>query len=352
MLHGTVADPQLAGLDPRQRAVLVLERNKAGLVHNAEKTAEEVLADTARAAQVSLPETASVVSLRVLSNMESVRVSTVPKPVSGPANRPPAVAGSFYDADVQELTRTVDRLLAGEHRPEHWPAAMVPHAGLKYSGAVAAAVLKRIQIPKTVIVIGPKHTALGVDCAVAGHQAWQLPGGVIESDTKLARELCQAIPGLELDAAAHEREHAIEVELPLLARLAPESKVVGIVIGHGDLSSARRFGQGLANLLRERDDRPLLLISSDMNHFAPDADNRLLDELALAALDRCDPEELYEKVTENNISMCGVLPAIIVLETLKLLDGGRKSERVAYATTADVTGDASRVVGYAGMLFS
>lgn len=349
-LHGTAADPHLAGLDPRRQAILILERNKAGLVFDPEQAAEDLLAESVRQAQVSHPDTASVMSLSALASAAPVRVSTAPRPVRGPAARPAAVAGTFYEADFQELSRTVDRLLEGERRPESWPAALVPHAGLKYSGRIAADVLKRIRIPKTVIVLGPKHTPLGVEWAVAPQQRWLLPGGAIESDEELARELCQAIPGLELDAAAHEREHAIEVELPLLARLAPETKVVGVALGHGDLNSARRFAEGLAGLLRERADRPLLLISSDMNHFAPDAENRRLDDLALTALERGDPAELYETVTQNNISMCGLLPAVIVLETLKRLGSGERIERVGYATTADVTGDTSRVVGYAGML--
>ena len=104
-------------------------------------------------------------------------------------------------------------------------------------------------------------------------------------------------------------------------------------------------------MLSECDEPPLLLISSDMNHFATDAETRRLDEMALQALERLDPEDVYEPVTENQISMCGVLPAVIVLETLRLLGGLTKAERVGYATTADVTGDKSRVVGYAGMLF-
>ena len=172
----------------------------------------------------------------------------------------------------------------------------------------------------------------------------------------LARQLCQAIPGLEMDAAAHQREHAIEVELPLLARLAPESKVVGIAIGHGDLESCRRFAEGLAGLLRERKERPLLLISSDMNHFATDAETRRLDELALAALERGDPEALYETVTRQQHQH--VRRAAGGDRAGNAAPAGRRSsridpsraERVGYATTADVTGDTSRVVGYAGML--
>ena len=307
--------------------------------------------DATSQARVNQPDSATVFSLAALTNLVRVNVSTAPQPVRGPDVRPAAMAGKFYEADPAALARTVDQLLAGERQPEFWPAAMVPHAGLQYSGRIAAAVLKRLQIPKTVIVIGPSHTGRGMEWAVAPHQTWALPGGSIASDFLFARQLCQAIPGLALDAAAHQYEHGIEVELPLLARLAPESRVVGITIAHGDLESCRRFAQGLAELIRKREDKPLLLISSDMNHFASDVENRRLDELALAALDRGNPAELYDTVQRHHISMCGVLPAVIVLETLRLLGGGNKATRVGYATTADVTGDTSRVVGYAGMLF-
>jgi len=139
--------------------------------------------------------------------------------------------------------------------------------------------------------------------------------------------------------------------LPFLALLAPQANVVGIAIGDGDLESCRRFATGLANVLRPLKEPPLLLISSDMNHFATDKENRLLDEMALASLDSLDPQTVYDTVTNNGISMCGVLPAVIVLETLRLLGKARKAERAGYATTADVTGDTNRVVGYAGMLF-
>jgi AmmeMemoRadiSam system protein B len=351
VLHGTVAVPYLDGLEPRHRAVLVLERNNAGLCYDPDGMADEVLMETAGLAQVTQPQRAVVYSLDTLTNATPVRISTAPRPVRGPAVRPPAVAGKFYEANPADLARTVDRLLAGPMQAEPWPAALVPHAGLKFSGHIAADVLKRIKIPDTVIVIGPKHTPLGVEWAVAPNETWALPGGTVAADVGLAQQLCQAIPGLSLDAAAHQREHAIEVELPLLARLAPRVRVVGIAIGHGDLDSCRRFAEGLAGILRGRADRPLLLISSDMNHFATDTENRRLDALALAALDRANPEVLYETVTSHNISMCGVLPAVIMLETLRLLGALRKTERVGYATSADVTGDTSRVVGYAGMLF-
>jgi AmmeMemoRadiSam system protein B len=229
---------------------------------------------------------------------------------------------------------------------------MVPHAGLVYSGALAAAVLNRLEFPARVIVIGPKHTRFGVDWAVSPHESWSIPSGRVASDPEVARVLTDAIPGLKLDAAAHLREHAIEVELPFLARLAPRSKVIGVAIGGGDWEHCQRFAEGLAGLIRNLPEPPLLLISSDMNHFATDRENRLLDEVALRAMERLDPAHLLDTVTSHDISMCGVLPAVIVMETLRRLGGLTTFERVGYATSADVTGDTSRVVGYAGVLLN
>jgi AmmeMemoRadiSam system protein B len=250
------------------------------------------------------------------------------------------------------LSRLVDRCLPSHVvARESWPAAMLPHAGLVYSGRIAGQTLSRIEIPSTVIVLGPKHTAQGVDWAVAPHAAWSIPGATLAADPALARILADAIPGLELDAAAHAQEHAIEVELPLLARLAPQAKIVGIAIGAGDLARCRQFASGLSQVVASMSEPPLLLISSDMNHFASDAENRRLDELALQAMETLDPARLYETVRSRHISMCGVLPAVIVMETLRQLGRLRRARRVAYATSADVSGDTSRVVGYAGMLF-
>jgi AmmeMemoRadiSam system protein B/AmmeMemoRadiSam system protein A len=351
-MHGTVRDPDLRGLDVRRRAILVTERGRAGLVFDPGRPAEELVEEAAAQARVSERSAAPVISLEAETTEPRLVLSTAPRPVAGPAVRPPAVAGQFYPGDPAALAQLVEELLGEERGAERWPAAMVPHAGLRFSGRIAAAVLRRLAIPKTVIVLGPKHTALGMEWAVAPHERWALPGGgTVASDPELARALARGIPGLELDAAAHQREHAVEVELPFLARLAPEARVVGIAVGQADLASCRRFADGLAAVLRQREDRPLLLISSDMNHFATDAETRRLDELALAALEGLDPQEVYRTVRRNHISMCGVLPAVIVLETLRRLGGLSRAERVGYATSADVTGDPSRVVGYAGMLF-
>ena len=351
-MHGTVMEPDLDGIDPAGRAVLVLEGAKWAWIYDPQKSARELVSTAAREARVRSLGAASVLSLATVSTEASLLVVEVPRPQAGPKVRPPAVAGSFYPGEADALREMVEGLLdKADRQREPWPAVMVPHAGLKYSGKIAAMVFGRVEIPAVIIVLGPRHSRVGAEWAVAPHEAWSLPGATVASDPALAHQLAAAIPDLHLDALAHQREHSIEVQLPLLARLAPHARVVGIALGAGDLDRCRRLAGGLADVLRGRPDPPLLVISSDLNHYAGDAENRRLDAIALAALERLDPAHVYEEVTRHKISMCGLLPAVVVLETLRQLGTLRKSQRVAYGTSADVTGDTSRVVGYAGMLF-
>jgi AmmeMemoRadiSam system protein B len=288
----------------------------------------------------------------MLSTVDRVSVSSVPRAVRGESTREPAVAGSFYPADVSEMNQSLDKMLAAKVVAVPCHACMVPHAGWRFSGQLAADVLQRIKFPSRIIAIGPKHTPHGLNWAVAPHHSWSIPGGSVESDYELAKKLSDAIPGLEMDAAAHQKEHGIEVELPIIARLAPETKVVGITLSGGSLERCEEFAEGLAKVVAEMDEKPLLLISSDMNHFANDQETRRLDQIALADLDRLDPDALFETVTTNHISMCGVLPAVVILKALKRLNLLRQSIQVGYSTSADVTGDTNRVVGYAGRIFN
>jgi AmmeMemoRadiSam system protein B/AmmeMemoRadiSam system protein A len=349
-LHGNVADADLRGIVPGRRAVLVLERGRCGLAHDRDETPEKLVALAAAHADVKDSAAAAIFSFATDTVQPRFTHAIRPRAALGQTVRSPAVAGAFYPAEPPALQKLVDDLLGAERGQEHWPAAMVPHAGLRFSGRVAGAVFGRLAIPSTVIILGPKHTPYGMDWAVAPQQEWAIPGARLAADSALAGQLVEAIPGLVFDAAAHQNEHAIEVELPFLARLAPRSRVVGIAIGHATLEDCQRIADGLAAVLGRLPQPPLLLISSDMNHFANDAETRRLDEIALQCIDSLDSAGLYVICKERHISMCGVVPAVIVMETLRRLGRLNRAQRVAYATSADVTGDPSRVVGYAGML--
>ena len=160
-----------------------------------------------------------------------------------------------------------------------------------------------------------------------------------------------ASTGWNSTRTAHRQEHAIEVQLPLLARLAPQLRVVGITVGDSSLPELLRFGVALSVVLRDMPKRPLLIVSSDMNHFADDATTRRLDRLALDAIATRDPEYVYETVRQNRISMCGMAPCVVAMEALRWLGCLNRCESVGCATSADAGGPTDRVVGYAGLLF-
>lgn len=352
-MHGSTHAHDLRGVDPTTRAIAVVQRQRTAIAFDSQSSPADLLQAAVLTSQIDAEEPAALFSLAAASTEPRVTWGQYPQAVTGSDVRPAAQAGRFYPADVRELNALVDRCLTGPSIEKVTaPAVMVPHAGLVFSGKIAADVLKRINIPNRVIILGPKHTANGVEWAVAPQAAWSIPGAKLAADRELAALLCQQIPGLQLDAAAHAQEHAIEVELPFLARLAPSAKVTGIAFGQANLAQCLRIAAGLANVVKSLPEPPLLVISSDMNHFASNAENRRLDEIALQALETLDPAKLFNTVRDQEISMCGLVPAVIVLETLRLLGQLHRAERTGYATSADVTGDPSRVVGYAGVILS
>jgi AmmeMemoRadiSam system protein B len=268
------------------------------------------------------------------------------------SNRKPAVAGTFYPAEESGIRSALDEWFAPPAPPRKpWRAVMVPHAGWIFSGRVAARVLARVEFPSTVIVLCPKHHSGGATCAVAPWGRWLFPGGNVEVDVELSSQLVAEVPGFQLDDGPHREEHAVEVQLPLLARLAPHTRLVAITVGRLGLEQVHLCAAAIAEVVRERLDSLLFVISSDMNHFATDQETRRLDELALQALEALDPDRLYATCHQQRISMCGALPAAIVLSTLNTLHAVHRVERVEYATSGEVNGDSQRVVGYAGLLF-
>ena len=181
------------------------------------RPAADLLAKGARQAKVTQPAGAAVYSLDALAP-GPLTFSTAPQPVRGPALRPPAVAGSFYPAEPNISFAWWTACWRGSRGQEVWSAALVPHAGWQFFGRIAANVLKRLKIPRTVIILGPKHTAHGdglgcraaPDLDVSGRESgvrFHLGPPTVASDPR---------PGD--GCAGHQREHAIEVELPFLAR--------------------------------------------------------------------------------------------------------------------------------------
>ncbi len=352
-MHGSGEKVDLAGVDSATRAIILSDPTHCGFAFDPSKSAEELLTILRRSLPVGSRE-APVHSVQTMSSMPGVISVSSPPAIKTAGVRPPAVAGRFYpaeDAARRELVQTISK---GPTPPQSSPfAVMVPHAGLKYSGQIAAHVWRSIADldGRTVIVISPKHTMNGLHWSVSPCESWRLSAGTaFASDTELAAKIVDGVKALELDAGAHQNEHGIEVQLPILEKVAPNVKVVGIALHGGSWADIQQAATELAAVLRSEDKLPLLVISSDLNHYASDSENRRLDRLALDAFATCDPQQLLQTCREKDISMCGVIPAALVMETLHQLGLEFKVQELDYGTSGDVSGDRSQVVGYAGAM--
>ena len=266
--------------------------------------------------------------------------------------RPPAVAGQFYRASAEALEAEVAGYLDPSAKAETRLGVICPHAGLMYSGPVAGAVFSRTALPDIIIMVGPNHTGMGPAVSVFSEGAWQIPGGAISIDRELAQRILARCPDAVADTSAHGREHCLEVQLPFLRHQQRDIRIVPIVLGTRDPDLFRLIGEALADVLAEcGPHRPLLLASTDMNHYESDRVTREKDRHAVAAIERMDPDGLDAAVRAHHISMCGVAPTMAVLHAVRAL-GGRSARLIRYATSAEYSGDTSRVVGYAGFTIS
>ena len=275
--------------------------------------------------------------------------------------RPPVVSGRFYPKDPVELRATVATLLADARAASHhtdptpYHAAITPHAGLIYSGPTAARVFVRTALPALVIILAPNHT--GVFGAAEGVSLWEqgafrTPLGEVAIDADAARALLEIGRGVvDVDHDAHLGEHAIEVELPFLQVLRPDVRILPLVIAWDQWQPARLLGELLARLVSTAAEPVLLLASSDLNHYEPAAVAEKKDQLAIGAIEALDGEELLARCKRERISMCGRGPAAVVLAAARAL-GAQRADVVDYRHSGWVSGDNTRVVGYAGVVIS
>lgn len=266
--------------------------------------------------------------------------------------RYPAVAGAFYPADGARLRETVQALLPAVEATRPALGAMVPHAGYIYSGGCAGQTLAGVRIPDRVILLGPNHTGRGGPLAAADQRQWATPLGLVELDQELLAALVGEVPGLEFDSRAHSSEHCLEVEVPFLQVLGGENlRIAPIVVGTHDFRALTALGEALARVAGAREAPPLILVSSDMTHYEPADRAREKDAKALAALEAVDAEGLYRTVLEEQITMCGVAPAVAACTAWRHL-GVSQGELACYTHSGIVTGDEREVVAYAGMTFA
>jgi AmmeMemoRadiSam system protein B len=264
--------------------------------------------------------------------------------------RTPAVAGRFYPGRSEELLREVRQYTSPAQSARVSAIGCVaPHAGYIYSGHVAGAVYSRLEIPEHCIILCPNHTGKGVPLAIMTATAWQTPLGEVAASAELGTRLLQSFSALQEDSAAHRSEHAIEVQLPFLQAQQKELHIVPIAVGTSDFNVLRGLGEAVAGVIGASEQEVLIIASSDMNHYEPDALTRVKDHKAIERVLAMDARGLWEVVMNEDISMCGFGPTIVMLTAAKIL-GATTATLVRYATSGDISGDRDAVVGYAGII--
>lgn len=265
--------------------------------------------------------------------------------------RKTAVAGTFYPKDPERL-RDLVRDCLGPPAPSRGRAKAVvaPHAGYIYSGRFAGQAYARVEIPNRVIVLCPNHTGRGPRVSLWPEGAWETPFGEVPIDEALADRLLSEGEGMVTpDTAAHAQEHGIEVHLPFLLAINPGVRIVPIVVGPLTVESCQKMGAAVARAVGPEREPVLLVASTDMSHYVPATEAKAKDTLALAELERLDAEGLYRVASENDISMCGLMPTTSTLVAAKAL-GATRSRLVAYGHSGERTGDLKSVVAYASAI--
>ncbi|MEA2063013.1 MAG: AmmeMemoRadiSam system protein B [Gemmatimonadota bacterium] len=272
------------------------------------------------------------------------------------AVRSPAVAGQFYPANPQLLREEVISYLDKVEidRSERDILALIaPHAGYTYSGPVAACAYCQVRGKsyETVVVISPSHRVPFGFSSVFSGKGYETPLGEVPVD----REVVQALgalsnPDVRLGEHGHldSMEHSLEVQLPFLQVVLDQFMLVPVVMGAQNASSSAALGQALAGVLEDR--RALIVASSDLSHFHDRKLAQGLDERIVECIDEFDPQRLLQEVSSRNCEACGSGPMAAAMIAARQL-GAEAGENLCYATSGDVSGDFSQVVGYTAGIF-
>jgi AmmeMemoRadiSam system protein B len=269
--------------------------------------------------------------------------------------RPAAVAGSWYPASADRLAREVDDYIGRAQVDVHdAPIAIVaPHAGLKYSGPVAAFAYRAVQHGDydAAVLVGPSHFVAFNGVAIWPRGAWQTPFGAVQVAEDLACAIAAASSDVIEHPPAHGREHSLEMQLPFLAHLLPGVPFVPMVMGYQDRETAFALADALTSAIasrtaaRERAERVLLVASSDLSHYEDAPTARAMDAVVLREVERLDPEGLMQALEREPHHACGGGPIVAVLHAARRL-GATRGRVLKYGDSGDVSGDKSSVVGY------
>jgi hypothetical protein len=268
-------------------------------------------------------------------------------------NRPEAVAGSWYPGRPAVLAAEIDRFLAdvSDSPPAGSVVGLVaPHAGLMYSGPVAAWAYRAVSGGDydVVVLVGPSHRVAFAGVALYPRGAFDTPLGPIPVADDVAADIMRATPVVHEDADVHGPEHSLEMQLPFLRRVLPATPIVPLLMGDQSKRTILALGDGLATALSGR--RALLVASSDLSHYLDARVAAVVDREVLDRVERFDAEGLMAELGARPDHACGGGPIVAVMRAAREL-GARAGRVLRYADSGDVSGDKSAVVGYMAAAF-
>ncbi len=267
--------------------------------------------------------------------------------------RPAAVAGTWYPASAGALRRDVEAYLAAvpESPLDKVTALIAPHAGLMFSGPVGAHAYKAASTGTydVVVLVGPSHFVAFDGVAIYPDGAFETPFGPALIDREGAQAIAEASPLVQPMAAAHRREHSLEMQLPFLKHVLPDVPIVPLLMGYQERETITALGAALASALKGR--RALIVASTDLSHFFDAATAVSLDARVQQTVAAFDPDALlelfeqYPSEERGRYVACGGGPAISVLLAARAL-GASGARVLRYGHSGEISGDNSGVVGY------
>ncbi|MEM1529183.1 MAG: AmmeMemoRadiSam system protein B [Desulfurococcaceae archaeon] len=278
--------------------------------------------------------------------------------------RRPAVAGYFYPSDRGRLIESIEWCFKHKLGPGDLPKLsterrrntigyVVPHAGYMYSGPIVAHAYYDMAgegIPETAIILGTNHTGYGKPISIYPEGLWGTPLGQLQVDSELGTLVTKYSELADFDVYAHLEEHSIEVQLPFLQYIYGDKvKILPIVVGIHTPEASKDLASAILKATRELNRDVVVLASSDFNHYEPHEVTVEKDMSAINKVLELNTEEFYRTIVERDISICGPGGIMTLMEIAKSLNA--RGTLLMHATSGDVGGDKSAVVGYVSVKF-
>jgi AmmeMemoRadiSam system protein B len=279
------------------------------------------------------------------------------------AIRPAAVAGTWYPGSADALEFAVERHLADAEASAPSPAPsdssiiaiVAPHAGLMYSGPVAAFAYRLLEGRDLdlVVLVGPSHFVSFEGVAAYANGGFDTPFGVAAIDDVCAAALINQTPIIRELTGPHAREHSLEMQLPFIRYMAPDAKIVPLLMGAQTAATSVALAEALRSTLKDRvrGGRTILVASSDLSHYHDAATAAQLDGVVIDRVSSLDADGLQHALDRHPEHACGGGPMVAVMRAARAL-GATRASILRYADSGDVSGDKSAVVGYMAASFS